>query len=230
MSADRAGNAAGQNGRVTSDDGSDQADLPAFSARWWEQHYQGHESGAGAPSPYVVDLTALPIGTALDAGCGNGADAIWLAGHGWEVTAVDVSPTAIQHAEELAAEQAPDVPGRITWVVADLSDWEPPQQYDLVVSQYVHPGVPFDQFVARLARAVAPDGTLLVVGHDHADRHSAAHAPEQASIGLDTVTRPLSSDQWDIDVAEIRTRQATHDSSQLTMHDLVVRAHRTPSR
>jgi 2-polyprenyl-3-methyl-5-hydroxy-6-metoxy-1,4-benzoquinol methylase len=210
--------------------GSEQADDPAFGSQWWEQHYQGQETGRGAPSPHMVaELTGWPVGTALDAGCGTGADAVWLARQGWEVTAVDISPTAVGQAARFAADQAPDVAARITWVVADLTAWEPPKQYDLVVSQYVHPGVAFHEFVARLAHAVAPDGTLFVAGHDHADSFSAAHSPENASIGPEAVISSLSPDLWDVEVAETRSRQVRHGATDASMHDLVVRAQRRAS-
>ncbi|MFY1633941.1 class I SAM-dependent methyltransferase [Solwaraspora sp. WMMB335] len=206
------------------------ADHPAFSAHWWEQHYQARPTGHVSPGPQLVaEVADLPPGTALDAGCGTGADAIWLASRGWQVTAVDASSTAIGRAEKLAAQQEPGVAQRITWFTADLTCWEPSQRYDLVISQYVHPDLPFDQFVARLAAAVAPGGTLLVVGHDHADTHSAAHAPQAASIGLDAVVGSLPEVQWEVAVAESRTREVQHDSKQLTIHDFVVRAHRTSS-
>lgn len=211
--------------------GSAQADDPAFGSQWWEQHYQGQPTGPGVPSPHLVaELADMPVGTALDAGCGTGANAVWLARQGWEVTAVDLSPTAVEQAERVAAEQAPDAADRITWVVADLTAWEPPGQYDLVVSLYVHPGVPVDEFVARLAHAVAPGGTLFVAGHDHADSHSAAHAPAKASIGAEAVVSALSEDVWDVDVAETRTLQVRHAATESTRHDVVVRAHRTTMR
>jgi 2-polyprenyl-3-methyl-5-hydroxy-6-metoxy-1,4-benzoquinol methylase len=200
-----------------------------FDAGWWEDHYQDAALGsAGPPSAQLVaEVAGMTPGTVLDAGCGTGADAVWLARQGWQVTAVDVSPTAVQHAEALAGPAEPDVDRRISWVVADLTVWSPPQQYDLVVSQYVHPDLPFGDFVARLAQAVAPGGTLLVVGHDHADSHSAAHAPQPASIGPDAVTGALDQGQWTVTVAETRTRQVTRGSTQLSMSDLVVVAHRT---
>jgi len=189
----------------------------AFDPQWWEHHYQDHKTGHDAPSPQLVtEVTGLPIGTALDAGCGRGADALWLARQGWRVTAVDVSPTAIGNARDLAAGHD------ISWVVADLTRWEPPERYDLVVSQYVHPTVPFGEFVARLAESVAPGGTLLVVGHDHADEHSAAHAPARASIDLDAVTGALTTELWDVEVAETRTRQ----HARMRTEDLVVKARR----
>ena len=208
--------------------GSRHADDPIFGSQWWEQHYREQAPGPATPSPYLVaELTGRSPGTALDAGCGTGADAVWLAQEGWLVTAVDISPTVVGRAERLAAEQAPDLAARISWLVADLTDWEPPAPYDLVVSQYVHPDVPFPVFVERLAQCVAPGGRLFVVGHDHADSHSAAHAPEPASIGPDAVTSVLSADLWHVDVAETRTRPVSHGAAEETMYDVVVVARRT---
>jgi 2-polyprenyl-3-methyl-5-hydroxy-6-metoxy-1,4-benzoquinol methylase len=205
-----------------------------FDAQWWEQHYQEADAAVGptgrstgASAQLVAEVAGMTPGTVLDAGCGTGADAVWLAREGWQVTAVDVSPTAVREAKALAGHTEPDVAQRISWVVADLTCWSPPQRYDLVVSQYVHPDLPFGEFVARLARAVAPGGTLLVVGHDHADSHSAAHAPRPASIGPDAVVGALDRRHWDVTVAETRTRQVTRGTSELTMSDLVVKAHRT---
>ncbi len=206
----------------------DHADHPAFGSQWWEQHYRDREPGHSPPSPHLVDeLAGLPVGTALDAGCGTGADALWLAGQGWQVTAVDISPTVVGRAEQLAIDEAPEAAARIAWLVADLTAWEPPLRYDLVVSQYVHPDVPFADFVGRLAEWVCPGGTLFVAGHDHADAHSAAHAPEQVSIGPEAVVSALDPDLWDVSVAETRTRQVVRDSTETTQHDLVVKARRT---
>jgi 2-polyprenyl-3-methyl-5-hydroxy-6-metoxy-1,4-benzoquinol methylase len=198
--------------------------MSAFDSQWWESHYQENASAQVLPNSHLAaELTGLAPRTALDAGCGNGSDAVWLARQGWEVTAVDISPTAVARAESLAAHQEPEIARRISWVVADMTVWEPPQRYDLVVSQYVHPDLPFGEFVACLARAVAPGGTLFVVGHDHADSHSAAHAPEKASIAVDVVTGALSTKLWDVEMAESRTRQV---SSQRVLEDVVVKARR----
>lgn len=215
----------------STEEGPEHAHQPAFGSQWWERHYQVQGAGLGVPSPHLVaELTGAQAGTALDAGCGTGADAVWLARQGWDVTAVDFSPTAVDRAKGFAADQAPDVADRIRWVVADLTVWEASQQYDLVVSQYVHPDVPFPEFVTRLAHAVAPGGTLFVAGHDHADSHSAAPAPGEASIGPEGVVSALRGDLWEVDVAETRTRQVMHGSTAATMHDVVVKAHRTPPR
>lgn len=201
------------------------ADPSTFGSQWWEQHYRDREPGPGVPSAHVVaELACLTAGTALDAGCGTGADALWLAAQGWQVTAVDVSPTVVARAEHLASGR-PEA-ARVVWVAADLTTWEPPGAYDLVVSQYVHPEGPFADFVSRLAAWVAPGGTLFVAGHDRADSHSAAHAPEPASIGPDAVVSALSPDGWDVSVAETRTRQVRRGSTEVALHDLVVKARR----
>ncbi|GAB7045265.1 class I SAM-dependent methyltransferase [Catenuloplanes indicus] len=191
----------------------------SFDPQWWEQHYQGHTPHHGPPGGQLAaEVTGLPTGTALDAGCGTGADAVWLAARGWTVTAVDVSATAVRAAEAFAAGR----PG-IEWVVADLTTWQPPRRYDLVVSQYVHPDLPFTAFVARLATMVAPGGTLLVVGHD---THSAAHAAAGATIGPDAVTAALGPDEWTVTVAETRTHEVQHGGHRRTLRDLVVKARR----
>jgi 2-polyprenyl-3-methyl-5-hydroxy-6-metoxy-1,4-benzoquinol methylase len=188
-----------------------------FSGEWWERHYQEHGTGPAEPSPQVVaELTGVPGGTALDAGCGAGADARWLAARGWKVTAVDVSATVVAAAR--SSEQAE----RVTWMAADLTTWEPPERYDLVLSQYVHPAVPFTDFVRRLATFVGPRGTLLVAGHDHT--HEDPDVLEGSAIQLEAITSGLDPADWRIDVAEAREVAV---SGQHPRHDVVVVARRT---
>jgi SAM-dependent methyltransferase len=198
-----------------------------FSGDWWERHYQEHGTGQSAPSPHLVTEAAdLPVGCALDAGCGAGADARWLAGRGWTVTAVDVSPTVVRTAEELTRSETPDVVRRITWLAADLTAWQAPASYDLVVSQYVHPAVDFGTFVAGLADLVAPGGTLLVAGHDagHDHGHTDSDVREGSAVGLEAITTVLDDAEWRIDVAE---RRAVTVAGHHPRHDVVVVARRT---
>lgn len=117
----------------------------------------------------------LTPGSALDAGCGHGADALWLAGQGWRVTAVDVAGTVLEQARRGAASADADPAGRIQWVPADLMSWQPAANgYDLVSAHYVHaPAGQQEAFLRRLVSAVAPGGTLLVVGHRPPDREPA---------------------------------------------------------
>jgi SAM-dependent methyltransferase len=90
---------------------------------FWEEMYRSRTAAwSGRPNPQLVTETAdLPPGTALDVGCGEGADAVWLAQRGWQVTAIDISPTALRRARANEAEAGPEVADRITWLRVDLT-------------------------------------------------------------------------------------------------------------
>src|SRR5688500_4451143 len=144
-----------------------------FTKDYWEQHWRempadpAVSTTAHPPNPYLVSETAtLAPGTALDAGCGAGTEAIWLASAGWNVTAADISREALARAAERAASSG--VSDCIRWVEADLSVWNPGTQFDLVTSHYAHPAMPQLEFYDRIATWVNPGGTLLLVGHLHA--------------------------------------------------------------
>ncbi|GAA1401821.1 class I SAM-dependent methyltransferase [Catellatospora coxensis] len=213
-----------------------------FSKAYWEDRYHGHTAGHGRPpNPHLVaETSALTPGTALDAGCGEGAEAIWLAARGWQVTAVDIAESALRHARSHAQAAGETVAGRIEWRRADLSGWTPPaQRYDLVCSHYVHPAASRESLAARLAAAVAPGGTLLIVGHHPSDRRPGVSdaAVRDVHFTADEVAAVLDPDQWEIVAAESRHRPATgpdghgdhgHHGHGHTLHDTVLRARRLP--
>ncbi|MEU8381169.1 class I SAM-dependent methyltransferase [Streptosporangium sp. NPDC048865] len=141
-----------------------------FDKDFWERHWEqkgaeGPASMAGnPPNPHLARETGdLTPGTALDAGCGGGAEAIWLASRGWHVTAADISAEALAHAAGRAT--ASGAAERLRWVEADLSVWSPDARFDLVMTHYAHPATPQLEFYDRIAGWVAPGGTLLIVGH-----------------------------------------------------------------
>lgn len=137
------------------------------SGKFWEGHYQRQEKHGIAEPNIVLANIAGPLapGTALDLGCGQGSDAIWLATNGWQVTAVDVSATALDLAAERAASAGAG--DRITWERHDLARTFPIGTFDLVSAQYLQSPVEFarDPILQAAARAVAPGGLLLVVDH-----------------------------------------------------------------
>ncbi len=205
-----------------------------FDKEFWESHYRDHAAACQArPNPHLAaEVGDLSPGTALDAGCGEGADAIWLASRDWQVTAVDLSPTALHRARERAESHGGDVSTRIDWVEADLAAWSPPEErFDLVTSHYVHvPAALRVAFVRRLVAAVAPGGSLLVVGHDTSGLHEGAHgsAPE-AYITAEEVGALLDAAAWNVGVAETRSRTVTgHHGHEVTLRDTVLRARRHP--
>lgn len=140
-------------------------------AEFWETRYNtnrgenGHMWSGRVNAAVEHEVTALSPGTALDLGCGEGADALWLAAHGWTVTAIDISATAL--AVGAAQATRAGLVGRINWVQADLATWNPSSEFNLVTSAFLHSPVelPRQEVLRRAASAVAPDGRLLVVGH-----------------------------------------------------------------
>ncbi|MEV4466077.1 class I SAM-dependent methyltransferase [Micromonospora echinofusca] len=188
-------------------------DVDEETARFWEEHYGRHERvWSGRANPILVDVAgSLPAGTVLDLGCGEGGDAVWLAGRGWRVTAVDVSETALARAAEEAT--AAGVAPRIEFRRHDLTRTFPPGEYDLVSAQFLQSPLEFPR--ARLlqsaARAVAPGGRLLVVEHGELPPSGRAHHPDvQFPTAQETfASLDLDPDRWHIERIDAAHRQAT---------------------
>lgn len=205
----------------------------SFDKDYWEQHWAQAPGTTGDlstdPSPYVLEaVLGLRPASALDAGCGNGTDAIWLAGRGWHATGADISGRALATAAERARRASVDT--RVEWVETDLTAWEPEARWDLVMTNYAHPALPQLAFYARIAEWVAPGGTLLIVGHRHDEsmdghRHEAA-PPEEATVTASAVTALLSPAVWRIDAAEEHVRSLPGSAPRPALHDVVVRATR----
>lgn len=186
------------------------------------------------PPPRRRDRGPSP-GTALDAGSGEGADAIWLAERGWQVTAVDLSTVALERGAARAAALGTDVAARIQWLHADLTSWLPAEAaYDLVSAQFLHvPAVPREAVFRRLAASVAPGGTLLIVGHHPSDLHTTNPRPPLPELFFTAsdVAGSLDPEQWEILVSAARARRATdHEGRSVTISDAVLRARRRPTR
>lgn len=204
-----------------------------FGAEFWDERYRSHVAvWSGQPNPQLVaEVADLAPGSALDVGSGEGADAIWLAAHGWEVTAVDFSVVALQrgaaHSELLGA----DVAERIRWVQENILTWMPAEgSFDLVSSQFMHqPPDARRLLFARLAEAVASGGTLLIVGHHPSDLESGAHRPPEPDLfyTAEEIAGSLDGDEWDVQVTDTRPRLGVdRDGRQITIHDAVLRARR----
>lgn len=198
----------------------------AFDKPYWDQIWQSDRAAAmaaGQPNPHLVrEVGDLAPGTALEAGCGAGAEAIWLATRGWQVTAADIAAAALTHAAERAT--AAGVDAKVDWVEADLSRWEPAARYDLVTTHYAHPAMPQLDFYQRIASWVAPQGTLLIVGHLH---HHDQNAPAAASVTAADITTRLDPSGWDVVTAEESHRNLIGPGGHpVSIHDVVVKASR----
>lgn len=205
-----------------------------FTAAYWDDRYGTAERlWSGAPNVQLVAEAAdLVPGTALDAGCGEGGDAHWLAAHGWRVTAFDVSAVALQRG---TAHAPPEVADRIVWRQADFATWESAGAlFDLVSAQYLHfPSALRDRVYARLAAAVAPGGTLLIVGHEPSELHRGGigslgehdHEPDMFFTAAQ-LAADLDPAAWDVLVTDSRPRVAHVDDREVPISDAVLRARR----
>lgn len=141
---------------------------PVPDEAFWNDLYGDKPRWSGDPNPHLVSVAdTLAPGRALDIGSGEGGDSLWLAGRGWEVTGVELSAVALTRA---LAEPIP-AGGSVDWVHADALLWQPePAAYSLVSSQYSHfPPAEMSRLLAMMTSAVAPGGTLVVVGHEAHD-------------------------------------------------------------
>ena len=189
----------------------------------WEARYASHEDGlfsGNVNGPLPVEVSGLEPGRAIDVGCGEGADALWLAANGWETTGLDVSTVALERAA--AAADAAGV--SVTWVAAGVADAV--GTFDLVAAHY--PAIKRSEGepeLAALLRLVAVGGTLLVVGHGPPNPEFArSRGFDPADYLLpDTVAPHLGAD-WEIVVHEQRPRVRPTPAGSPWTHDDVLRA------
>ncbi|MER5550988.1 class I SAM-dependent methyltransferase [Streptomyces sp. NPDC002793] len=203
------------------------------SASFWENHYAGMDARWGIEpntvlTGLVTDLAPTP-GTALDLGCGHGGDALWLASRGWDVTAVDVSRTALDRVASGAAVNG--VADRIHTLRHDLAETFPDGTYDLVTATYFHTPIALSraQVLRRAARAVSSGGLLIVIEH-------ASVAPWSWQAGQDvrfpTPDEVIASlqltDAWRVERSDAPQRIATGPQGRTaTVTDNIVAVRRT---
>ena len=197
-----------------------------MDAHAWDERYSGDDLvWTAEPNRFLVaEVAALAPGRALDVACGEGRNAVWLAEQGWDVTGVDFSAVGIDKARRLAAARA--VPVR--WEVADATAYEPDAgAYDLVVIMYLHlPEGSRRSVFAHAAAALAPGGTLLVVGHDITNPDSGWGGPQDRAVlyGPDDVVAALGG--LDVVKAERVGRPVPTDGGEKTAIDVLVRVRR----
>jgi 2-polyprenyl-3-methyl-5-hydroxy-6-metoxy-1,4-benzoquinol methylase len=149
--------------------------------RWNEKWRERGADARAEPNRFLVeDVSDLPAGRALDLACGAGRNAIWLAERGWRVTGVDYAEVGLEEARRRARERDVDV----EWILADLTEWSPPPgAFDLVCVLYLQlPTVERRLVLGCAAEALAPGGTILVVGHDLANLAEGYGGPKSADV------------------------------------------------
>jgi SAM-dependent methyltransferase len=180
--------------------------------RLWTKTLREHPDKVAQRPPnahLTAEVARLNPGRALDAGCGHGAETLWLAAHGWEVTAVDFSTSALTHAKTTAEVLGPEIAQRITWVEGDLAVWAPETtHFDLVACLYVHVAGSVDEMVRRMASGVAPGGALFLVGHRPVDPATGkpTAAAGQVQVSVESAVAALDASAWEFVAAEERPR------------------------
>ncbi|HEY2674844.1 MAG TPA: class I SAM-dependent methyltransferase [Rugosimonospora sp.] len=200
-----------------------------MDAQEWDRRYaDGGLLWAAEPNRFVAETFAgVPAGRALDLAAGEGRNAIWLAGQGWQVTAVDFSAVAIGKGRAWAERQGYEV----DWRVADVLSYDPPRGgFDAVIVAYLH--LMPDDFAAALdtaASAVTAGGLLLVVGHDVSNIQHGTGGPQDPAVLYTPETVRARLDGWEIRRAERARRPVATDAGEVEAIDTVVVALRPAS-
>lgn len=190
----------------------------------WDRRYEGAELlWTAEPNRLLVsEVGTMAAGRALDLGCGEGRNAVWLADRGWTVTGVDFSEVGLEKARRLAEARGVTV----EWVLADLRAYEaPPDAYDLVLVLYLHLGADERRSVhAAAAAALRAGGTMLVVGHDLSNLDEGYGGPQDPAVLFtpDDVVEDLST--LSILKAERVGRRVSTEAGERTAIDVLVRA------
>ncbi|MFZ1179743.1 MAG: class I SAM-dependent methyltransferase [Mycobacterium sp.] len=198
---------------------------PDDAAEFWEQRYGSTERvWSGRVNPRLAEVAAeLPAGRALDLGCGEGADALWLAERGWQVVAVDVSATALQRATEAAF--ARNLLERVDFQRHDLNESFPEGMFDLVSAQYLHSPARLEREIVlrQAAERVTPGGVLLIV--DHAEPPPWTQHHDHCFPGIEDVLKSLRLDTaaWSRVRTETVERETVGpDGEDATLKDNVI--------
>ncbi|CAM3588761.1 methyltransferase domain-containing protein [Nocardioides zeicaulis] len=200
-----------------------------FERPAWEERYSGDRVWSGKVNVQLAAEAAdLAPGRALDVGCGEGGDALWLAERGWQVTASDFADAALARVAEHAEEAG--LADRVETRRIDVRTFEPDgETWDLVTAHFVHlPDGGMVDVVRRLASAVAPGGTLLVVGHAPSDLHTGLRHGHVSFMHTADQLLPALDEQWEVEVCESRPRTQAHPETgeEIEIADATLRAHR----
>jgi 2-polyprenyl-3-methyl-5-hydroxy-6-metoxy-1,4-benzoquinol methylase len=199
-----------------------------FEPPGWEERYSGEANiWSGDPNAQLVaEVAGLNPGTALDVGCGEGGDVIWLARQGWRVTGADFAANGLARAARHAGETG--VADRTDWWQVDARDFAAEgRSYDLVTTHFLHPpDGGMVEVTRRLAEAVAPGGHLLVVGHAPSEDFTQLSAAHRRAMFLAADLLPGLPDDFEAVVVEQRPRTTTRDGVTVDIHDSTLLARR----
>ena len=198
----------------------------AFAREDWNARYAAAELlwTAEPNRRFASEVEDLEPGRALDLACGEGRNAVWLAERGWRTTGVDFSDVALAKAERLAASRGVEV----EWVLADVLEHEPERgAFELVAVLYLQ--LPHEQLAEVLhtsVGALAPGGTLVVLGHDTTNLTHGHGGPRDASVLFTPEDVVPQLERLVVERAEKVPRTVPLEDGEATAIDALVRARR----
>lgn len=210
---------------------ADQGTPDMFEPASWEERYAGEEKvWSGNPNAQLVaEVSGLTPGTALDVGCGEGGDVIWLAQQGWRVTGADFSVNGLARAARHAEEAG--VADRTDWWQVDARTFAAGgRSFDLVSTHFLHPpDGGMVEVTSRLAEAVAPGGHLLVVGHAPSELFTHLSSSHRRAMFDAADLVPSLPSTFEVLVVEQRPRTMIRDGVTHDVHDSTLLVRRRPA-
>lgn len=198
-----------------------------MDAAEWNRRYGEGVVWTNEPNArFTTEVQGLPPGRALDLACGQGRNAVWLAQQGWDVTAVDFSASALGKGRALAAERGVEV----AWIEADVVHWQPPEDlYDLVAALFLHlPPVLRARVLEQAVLALAPGGTVVVIGHDVRNLDEGYGGPSDATVLL--TPHAVATELGDVEIltAETMRRPVAEEGANDALDTVVVARRQAP--
>lgn len=183
--------------------------LLAQPKKFWENRYSSEDKiWSGNPNATLVDAVGgLPPGRAVDLGCGEGADVLWLAEQGWHATGIDISDTAVRRAQDAAL--AAGLQDHATFLAEDLSQWNPEEEFDLVTGSFLQSPVELDRIaiLRKASELVAPGGRMCIISHAAPPPWATGHQQHDFPDPAEDVRALALGQEWETDLQETRKRE-----------------------
>jgi len=192
------------------------------ASEWDERYRSSDRLWSATPNLFVADrLSTKPPGRGLDLASGEGRNAIWLAERGWTMVAVDFS--------EVASSRGATENERVEFVVADVLEWEPMGEFDLVLIAYLHLMPPdFEKVIRNSQEWLTPGGELLLIGHDASNIEHGHGGPQVAEILWNVPDLLTWLDGMTVIEAQVVRRPVETDEGRMFARDSLVRVRSRP--
>jgi SAM-dependent methyltransferase len=183
-------------------------------SRWDERYAQAGYAYGTEPNAFLVEVAdAIPAGPVLSLAEGEGRNAVFLAGRGHAVTAVDASPIGLSKAGRLARERGVTIETRHADLEADFDLGH--AQWAGIISIWCHlPRRAREKLHAGVAEALLPGGAFILEAYTPRQLRYGTGGPPSAALlaGLDSLRQELPGLELEI------AREVVRDVQEGRMH------------